>query len=76
MIRHTLKVGKSIYLRKNYFKSTVALYYAGMPSDSVYSLVYNYSSGYHSMALNLFYPKSQTEIEIRNSRLQILQVTP
>ncbi|MCP4582758.1 MAG: hypothetical protein GY839_14200 [candidate division Zixibacteria bacterium] len=75
-MQHTLKVGKSIDLKKNIFSSSIKMYYAGMTSDSVYSLVYSYSSGNRMMAFNLYFPKSRTELDIDKNHLRVLGVSP
>ncbi|UCD16287.1 MAG: hypothetical protein JSV44_07400 [Candidatus Zixiibacteriota bacterium] len=75
MQEHTLKIGESFYLKKGIFVSH-GIGYAGMPTDSTYSLLITYHRGHNSMAYNLFFRLSQREIALPKGHLTILRVTP
>ncbi len=51
------------------------IYYAGMPSEEVYSLVQRKSMGYQGYAWNLYYHKRQRDITIDGVRLHVESVT-
>jgi len=68
-----LSVGEDVHLRrgKDY------IFYAGMPSENVYSIVQKkYGFPYQGFAWNLFYPKSQQEITIDGVNIFVENVTP
>jgi hypothetical protein len=67
-----LSVGEDVHLRRG--KDHII--YAGMPSDSVYSIVQKKSSGYQGYAWNLFFPKRQQEITIDGVKLFVESITP
>jgi hypothetical protein len=52
------------------------IYYGGMPSEEVYSIVQRKSMGYQGYAWNLFYPKRRRDIVIDGVRLYVESVTP
>ena len=68
----TLSVGEDFHLKRG--KDHIA--YAGMPSDSVYSIVQKKTSGYQGFAWNLFFPKRKQEITIDGVNLFVENVTP
>ena len=67
-----LSIGEGFHLRRG--KDHVV--YAGMPSENVYSIVQEKSSGYQGFAWNLFFPKRRQEIIIDGVNLFIENVTP
>jgi hypothetical protein len=67
-----LAVGEDFHLRSG--KDHII--YAGMPSDSVYSVVQKKSSGYQGYAWNLYYPKRQQDITIDGVSIYVERVTP
>lgn len=52
------------------------IYYAGMPSEEVYSIVQKKSTGYQGYAWNLFYPRKRRDITIDGIKLYVERVTP
>ena len=66
-----LSVGDSFHLRSG--KDHII--YAGMPSDSVYSIVQKKVSGDQGYSWNLFYPKSKTEITVDGVNILVENVT-
>ena len=50
--------------------------YAGMPSDTVYSIVQKKKSGYQAYAWNLFFPKGRQDITIDGVNIFVENVTP
>ena len=52
------------------------IYYAGMPSEDVYSIVQRKSMGYQGYAWNLFYSRKRREIIIDGVKLYVERVTP
>jgi len=67
-----LSVGDSFHLRSG--KDHII--YAGMPSDSVYSIVQKKASGYQGYSWNLFYPKSKTAITVDGVSILVENVAP
>ena len=68
----TLRVGQKFHLKTG--KDNI--YYAGMPSERVYSIVQVKSNGYQGYAWNLFFDHKQTEISIDGVPLYIIRATP
>jgi len=66
-----LSVGDSFHLKSG--KDHII--YAGMPSDSVYSIVQKKTSGYQGYSWNLFYPKNKTAITIDGVNILVENVT-
>jgi len=50
--------------------------YAGMPSETVYSIVQRKTQGYWGWAWNLYYPKKKSEINIDGVNILVESVTP
>ena len=67
-----LSVGESVHLRRG----KDHIFYAGMPSDNVYSIVQKKSDGYRGYSWNLFFPKKQQEITIDGVNIFVENVTP
>lgn len=67
-----LAVGDSYHLRTG--KDWI--YYAGMPSENVFSIVQKKQSGYQGYAWNLFFSRKQTEIRIDGVQIYIDSVGP
>ena len=68
----TLNVGQKFHLKTG--KDNI--YYAGMPSEDVYSIVQVKSTGYQGYAWNLFFNRRQTDINIDGVRIYVMQATP
>jgi hypothetical protein len=47
-----------------------------MPGASVYSLGVNWTAGYAAVGYNLYYPESQTELDLLGVHITVLRVTP
>ena len=67
-----LSVGETLHLRRGKDR----IIYAGMPSDTVYSIAQRESNGYQGYAWNLFYPKQKSEIVIDGVSIFVENVTP
>jgi hypothetical protein len=72
---YILKVGAAAPVKRRIVTS-YSIIYAGMLDDSTYSLVVTMTSGYRSMAYNLYLPRSQSEIELPTGRMVVLNVSP
>ena len=68
----TLRLGESFHLRRG--KDHII--YAGMPSESVYSIAQKKASGYQGFAWNLFFPKRMQNIVIDGVNVFVENVTP
>ena len=71
----SLKVGEGTTLKASFMSKTVLLY-TGMPNRETFSVAVTFTSGHASHAYTLFYPKSRRRLEIRNSLIEVLTVTP
>jgi len=67
-----LSVGESVHLRQG----KDHIYYAGMPSENVYSIVQKKAAGNQGYAWNLFYSRKQQEITIDGVNIFVENVTP
>ena len=56
---YKLRLSETAKVRPGFFRSSISIIYAGMLSESVYSVVVTWSSGHNSMAYNLYLPKYQ-----------------
>jgi hypothetical protein len=70
---YVLKVGESAKLKRGWI-TTYSLVYAGMLSDYVFSIVLTWTAGHNSAAFNLYLEKGQSEIDILDGRMTILDV--
>jgi hypothetical protein len=67
-----LSVGDSVHLRRG----KDHIFYAGMPSENVYSIIQKKSDGYRGYSWNLFFPKRRQEITIDGVNIFVEGVTP
>ena len=67
-----LSVGEEYHLKRG--KDRIV--YAGMPSDSVYSIVQVKASGYQGYAWHLFFPVKQRDITIDGVSIYIDRIAP
>ena len=68
---YTLKLSETAKVRPGFFRSSVSIVYAGMVSDSIYSIVVTWTFSHNSMAYNLFIPKNQKEIYTPKGRVNV-----
>ena len=68
----TLTIGQDFHLKRG--KDHIA--YAGMPSESAYSIVQKKASGYQGYAWNLFFPRRKQELVIDGITVFVESVTP
>ncbi len=76
MQEYNLKVGQTASLRKSFLGSTYEIIFAGMPSDSSYTLVITKTYGYNMMAYNLFFRTDQKDIDLQYGRVRVIRVSP
>jgi hypothetical protein len=72
---YKLRLGESAKVRPGVFRSSNSIIYAGMISDTVYSIVITWSYGHNSMAYNLYVPKHHKEILTSKGRIQVESVS-
>lgn len=70
-----LMVGEMANIKRSFFGTSYSIIYAGMPNDSIYSVVVTSASGYHAIAYNLFLPAAQNSIQLPEDRLIIRKAT-
>lgn len=68
----TLPLGEEYHLRRG--KDRIR--YAGMPSDTVYSIVQRKGSGYQGFAWNLFFPIKKQSMTIDGVSIFVENITP
>ena len=68
----TLTIGQDFHLRRG--KDHIA--YAGMPSESAYSIVQKKASGYQAYAWNLYFPRRKQDLVIDGVRVFVENITP
>ena len=75
----SIGMGKSVVLpvggRHHLRRGKDHIVYAGMPSDSVYSIVQMKASGYQGYAWHLYYPKRQQDITVDGVSINIIRVS-
>ena len=72
---YTLQLGESCKVR-GWFAGNTTVAYTGAVSDAVFSIAVQMTSGYNSLAYNLYFPKSRKEIVLPKGRMLIGVVTP
>ncbi len=75
MAVHTLNVGESLIMKEGFFNTGEHLVYAGMPTDSCFSIVVTWSIRHNSAAHNLFFPVTQQQIEFSGRRFAVKEVS-
>ena len=70
-----LKVGETAHVKRSFLGASYSVIYAGMPGDSIYSVVVTSASGYHAIAYNLFLPVALTRINLPKGYLVIQSVS-
>ena len=70
-----LKVGQNAHVKRSFLGSNYSVIYAGMPGESVYSVIVTSASGYHAIAYNLFLPVAQTRIYLPKGYLVVHSVS-
>ena len=72
---YVLKVGEIADIKRSFFGTSYSVLYAGMPGESVYSVVITRASGYHSLAYNLFLPVENTKIKLPKGFLDVSHIS-
>ncbi len=75
MTVHTLNVGEPLVVKTGLFSSE-HLVYAGMPTDSCFSLAVKCRHGKNLAAYNLFFPVTQQQVELSGRRFAVNEVSP
>jgi len=75
LMEYTLKVGQSTPTSPGIFTPSIAVIYAGMASESVYSLVVRWAQGNNSLAYNLFFSDRQLEVYLPKGKIKIINVS-
>lgn len=76
MTEYTLGIGEEAVIRKRILGSTYKVIYAGMPSNTAYSLVVSYFFGNQAMSYNLYIPLNKREIKLKVGYIIVDHVTP
>jgi hypothetical protein len=72
---HDLKIGESVRI-KHGFLTNISLVYAGMPSDSTFSLAVTMASGNIGMGYNLYFPVNHRLFELAGASITVQTVSP
>lgn len=71
---HILRLGESVKLQSGIFQPTIYVIYAGMVSESIYSIAVRWSMGNNSLAYNLYFGDRQREIILPSGKLTVINV--
>lgn len=71
---HILKLGEAADIQGGIFQANIKVIYAGMVSDSSYSIVVRWSMGNNSLAYNLYFTDRQREIHLPKGKLIVINV--
>jgi len=71
---HILKLGEEAKIQSGVFQANVRVIFAGMVSDSVYSIVVRWSMGNNSLAYNLYFSDRQREISLPKGKITVINV--
>lgn len=72
---YVLRVGEAADIKRSFFGASYSVIYAGMPGESVYSLVITRGSGYQGIAYNLFLPLENREIILPVGAIKVISVS-
>jgi len=72
---HDLKIGESVRIKRG-FMTSIALVYAGMPSDGTFSLAVTITSGHIGMGYNLYFPIDRRQFELAGVSITVQSVSP
>ncbi len=75
MIEQTLRIGDVAWIKRGWIYKR-QLVYAGMPGDSVFSLVVMITEAHNSWSYNLFVPTDQREITVAGALVTVLSHSP
>ena len=67
-----LAAGEGFHLKRGRDR----IFYAGMPSEEVYSIVQVKTSGYRGYSWNLYFPRRKQDITIDGVNLYVENITP
>ena len=71
-----LSVGEGVLVKRGFvFTPSYNVIYAGMPSDSTYSVVVVKEHGNQASAYNLYLPRRQSEVALPNGKLIVISVS-
>ena len=73
--RVSLRIGELAVVRPGTFRAKISVVYAGMLSDTRYSIAVLWTSGNNSLCYNLFLPVEQREIPLLKGKLVRCNVT-
>lgn len=71
----TIETGEKRVIKLSFLKS-LQIVYCGMPNKETYSISFLEAAGYQGYGLNVFYPKSKSEIIINNQKFIVQSVSP
>jgi hypothetical protein len=71
---HILKLGEAANIQSGVFQANIKVIFAGMVSDSVYSIVVRWSAGNNSLAYNLYFTDRQREIILPKGKITVINV--
>ena len=75
-MEYTLNVGEVVKIKHGILTRDISVTYAGMPSESAFSLVINWQQGAAAAAHNLFFPQEQRELTLPVGRMVVEGVSP
>jgi hypothetical protein len=68
---YVLQVGETAIIKRSFLGASYAVIYAGMPGETIYSVVITTASGYHALAYNLFLSVNNKKIRLPRGSLSV-----
>ena len=72
-MERTLRLGEWTVVGRGWFQKRL-LFFAGESSPGIYSVVLEWTNAHNSAAYNLYFSKSQNQIQVFNGRITIFDV--
>lgn len=76
MEEHTLEIGSAVVVSKSVLRGSISVIYAGMLSDTCYSIAVKWLSGNQAMAYNLYLSPDQRRVALPRGYLSVSSVKP
>ena len=70
----TLKLSETVVVRPGTFRAQISIVYAGMVNESTYSIAVIWLHANQGLSYNLFFPKTQRELEVQKGKLEIVSI--
>ena len=72
---YTLKLSETAIVRPGTFRAQISIVYTGMINESIFSIAVIWLHGNQGMAYNLFFPKTQKELDIQKGKIEFVSIS-